>query len=92
MAFIGDNPIRNKICINNHIIEQVNSFTYLEYNLIYNEEKDMDNKITKFNRALSIINQVFKSSLVQRHTRIRAYKTLARPLLTYGSEAWTLKK
>ncbi|KAJ4427656.1 hypothetical protein ANN_25304 [Periplaneta americana] len=29
---------------------------------------------------------------VQRHTRIRLYKTLARPVLCYGSEAWTLRK
>ncbi|KAJ4449078.1 hypothetical protein ANN_00473 [Periplaneta americana] len=31
-------------------------------------------------------------SPVQRHTRIRLYKTLARPVLRYGSEAWTLRK
>ncbi|KAJ4434647.1 hypothetical protein ANN_23211 [Periplaneta americana] len=29
---------------------------------------------------------------VQRHTRIRLYKTLVRPVLRYGSEAWILRK
>jgi hypothetical protein len=28
---------------------------------------------------------------VSRHTRIRVYKTLARPVLSYGSEAWTIR-
>jgi hypothetical protein len=41
---------------------------------------------------MGIINQIFKPSLVQKHTRIKVYKTLARPILTYGSEAWTICK
>ncbi|KAJ4451211.1 hypothetical protein ANN_02671 [Periplaneta americana] len=28
----------------------------------------------------------------RKHTRIRLYNTLARPMLSYGSEAWTLRK
>jgi hypothetical protein len=44
-----------------------------------------------FVKALGIINQIFKPSLVSRHTRIRIYKTLARPVLSYGSEAWTIR-
>ncbi|KAJ4430121.1 hypothetical protein ANN_22331 [Periplaneta americana] len=27
-----------------------------------------------------------------KHTRLKVYKTLARPVLTYGSEAWTIRK
>jgi hypothetical protein len=41
---------------------------------------------------MGIINNVLKPSLVQRHTRIRIYKTLARPVLCYGSEARTIRK
>ena len=41
---------------------------------------------------MSTINNIFKPSLVQRHTRIKAYKTLARPVLMYGSEAWTIRQ
>jgi hypothetical protein len=41
---------------------------------------------------LLIINQIFKPSLVKKHKRIKVYKTLARPILTYGSEAWTICK
>jgi hypothetical protein len=42
--------------------------------------------------STGVINNVFKPSLVQKHTRIQGYKTLARPVLSYGSEAWTIKK
>jgi hypothetical protein len=43
-------------------------------------------KFAYFVKVLGIINQIFKPSLVSRHTRIRIYKTLAR------SEAWTIRR
>jgi hypothetical protein len=43
-------------------------------------------------KVLAIINQIFKLSLVSRHKRIRIYKTLATPVLFYGSEAWTIRR
>ncbi|KAJ4432028.1 hypothetical protein ANN_20642 [Periplaneta americana] len=62
------------------------------YNLSIFEELDISQKINKYTRAMGIINSVMKPSLVQKHTRIRLYNTLARPMLSYGSEAWTLRK
>lgn len=91
MAFLGKEPVRSKICINNKIIEQVKNFSYLGYQISYEEEKDLNEKIIKFNRAMGIINQIFKPTLVQKHTRTRIYKTLARPILCFGSEAWTIR-
>ncbi|KAJ4442157.1 hypothetical protein ANN_12023 [Periplaneta americana] len=87
MAFSGENSIPSKIMINNTLIERVNSFNYLGCNLSYITDEDMSNKI-----STGIINTVFKSSHVQKHTRLKVYKTLARPVLTYGSEAWTIRK
>jgi hypothetical protein len=49
-------------------------------------------KISKFVKVTGVINQVFKPSQVQRHARLRVCKTLAGPVLTYGSEAWTIRK
>jgi hypothetical protein len=49
-------------------------------------------KSANFIKVLGIINQIFKPSLVSRHTRIRIYKALARPVLSYGSEAWTIRR
>jgi hypothetical protein len=49
-------------------------------------------KAANFVRVLGIINQIFKPSLVSRHTRTHIYKTLARQILSYGSEAWTIRR
>jgi hypothetical protein len=85
-------PIRSKICINNKTLKQQNNFSYLGYNISYEGEKDLNIKDGIFFKALGIINQIFKLSLVSRHTRIRIYKTLARTVLSYGSEAWTIRR
>jgi hypothetical protein len=52
----------------------------------------MNIKAANFVKVLGIVNQIFKPSLVSRHTRIRIYKTLARPVLSYGSEAWAIRR
>jgi hypothetical protein len=62
------------------------------YNVSYEGEKDLNIKAGNFGKMLEIINQMFKPSLVSRHTRIRIYKTLARPVLYYGSDAWTIRR
>ena len=87
MAFCGNYPIRIKICINNKLLERVNAFNYLGYKLSFIEEREIPEKIIKFNRTIGL-----KPSLVQRHTRTCLYKTLAQPTLCYGSEAWILRR
>jgi hypothetical protein len=52
----------------------------------------MPSEISKFVKTIGVINQVFKPSLVQQHTRLNIYRTLARPVLIYGSEARTIRK
>jgi hypothetical protein len=58
----------------------------------YENDIDISTKILNYNRAMGIINQILKPSLVQKHTLIKVYKTLVRSILTYGSEAWTVRK
>jgi len=41
---------------------------------------------------IGVINNPLEPSLVQRHTQLCLYKTLAWPVLCYGSEAWTTRK
>jgi hypothetical protein len=92
MAFSGKDPVRSKLCINNKTVEQINTFNYLGCILSYEGEKDTPSKITKFVKTIRVINQVFKPSLVQQHTRLNIYTTLARPVLIYRSEALTIRK
>jgi hypothetical protein len=84
--------IRSKIYSNNKTLKQQNSFNYLGYNISCGGEKDLNIKAANFVKVSGIINQIFKPSLVSRHTRIRMYKTLAIPVLSYGSEAWTIRR
>jgi hypothetical protein len=64
----------------------------LGYNISYEGEKDLNIKATNFVKVLGITNHIFKPSPVSRHTRIRICKTLARPAVFYGSEAWTIRR
>jgi hypothetical protein len=92
MVFKGTEPIRSKIVIDNMILEQVNTFTYLGCNISYQKEKDTHSKITKFLQILGFLNNTLKPNLVQRGTRLKLYKTLALPTLLYGSAIWTIKQ
>jgi hypothetical protein len=83
--------MENRQSINNKTLKQQITFNYLGYNMSYEGEKDLNIKAANFVKVLGIINQVFKPSLVSRHTRIHIYKKLARPVLSYGSEAWTIR-
>jgi hypothetical protein len=80
MAFKGTEPIRSKTVIN-MILEQVNTFTYLGCNILYQKEKDKDSKITKSLQILGLLNNTLKPNLVPRSTRLKLYKTLALPTL-----------
>jgi hypothetical protein len=92
MVFGGMEPIRTKICINNKTLKQQNTFNYLGYNISHEGERDLNIKAVNFVKVLGITNQISKLSLVSRHTRIRIYKTLAKPVLSYGSEAWAIRR
>jgi transposase len=81
MAFKGTEPIRSKIVIDNRILEQVNTFTYLGCNISYQEEKDIHSKTTTFLQILGLLNNTLKPDVVQRSTRLKLYKTLALPNL-----------
>jgi hypothetical protein len=45
MALKGKVNVRSKIVLNNHIIEQVNSFNYLGYTIAVTNNKDLETKI-----------------------------------------------
>jgi hypothetical protein len=41
---------------------------------------------------LGILNNNFKPNLVKKVSKIKIYNALALPILSYGSEIWTLRK
>jgi hypothetical protein len=70
MAFKTRDPVRSKVVINNNIIEQINTSTYLGCSISYQNEK-----ISEFLQIMEIINVTLKQ--VQKHNRPKIYNTLA---------------
>jgi len=66
----------------------LNNLTALYFLVIISHKniKKYSERILNYNGAVEIMKQVFI------HTRIRIYKTLARSMLAYSSEAWTVYK
>lgn len=68
------------------------SFMYLGV-LINNkcqEEDEINLRIAKSNNCAGGLSRILKSKEVSRHTKIRVYKTIIRPTLTYSCETWIM--
>jgi hypothetical protein len=89
MSTLNEN---NNILNNNSIIEQINSLSYPACSISYQNEIDTAVKITKFLQVSGIINRTLKVSQVQKHTRLKIYKTLALPALSYGCETRIIRE
>ena len=55
-------------------------------------EKEIQRRILTGNRTYFAAINLFRSRLLSRATKIMLYKTLIRPVVSYGAEAWTLTK
>jgi hypothetical protein len=59
-TFSSKEPVRNKICIKNKTLEQVNTLNYFGCILSYEGGKDMPSKIPTFVNTIGVIKQVLK--------------------------------
>jgi hypothetical protein len=59
---------------------------------LYHRKVDTSNKIAKYIKTMGVINNALKPSLVQRHSWLCLYILLAWQILSYRSEAWTIRK
>lgn len=75
-------------------IEIVDEFTYLGSKLNNKNtfEQEIRHRITKGNRALYALHKTLKSKIIDKKTKVTVYKTLIRPVVTYGCETWTLTR
>ena len=78
--------------IGNKTFEAVQSFQYLG-NIIgntNNNNKCIKEGIMMGNKAYYANRQLINSSLISRSSKLQIYRTLVHPVVTYGSESWTL--
>jgi hypothetical protein len=71
---------------------QVENFKYLNCEISYESEKDIQQKPTEFAQLLGIINNTFKPTLVQKFSRIEACNALALPTLLVEAKSRPLEK
>jgi hypothetical protein len=68
------------------------SFKYLG-NMINNDNRNdncVKERIQAGNRAYFANFRILKSKIISRAAKLQVYKTLIRPVVTYGAETWTL--
>lgn len=80
------------LIVDDKTFERVDSFVYLGTNVnsTNNLSEEIGCRIAAGNRSLFALASVFGSKVLRRSAKIHVYKTLLRPILLYGAEAWTL--
>jgi len=70
----------------------VDNFKYLGtmVNKMNNGSVEVNARLTMANRAYYGLQNHMKSRTISRNTKTLLYKTLMRPVLTYGTETWVL--
>ena len=80
------------ITVNDQALEDVEKFIYLGATVCKQGggDEDIKARLGKARGAFVKLNRVWNSSNVSRKTKIRLYKTLVKPVLTYGCETWKM--
>jgi hypothetical protein len=85
----------NGATINGVTYKGVAEFIYLGSTLISNDnsvQNEIQRRILADNRTYSAAISLFRNRLLCRATKIRLYKRVIRPVVTYGAETWTMAK
>lgn len=83
--------VQSKVVTSNKPVVQVNSFNCLRDRINYQNDRDMDNKVNKFQCICGTTNRKLRNK-VRKETKLKFYKTVAMPTLLYGCETWVLIK
>jgi hypothetical protein len=75
-------------------LEQVKSFKYLGSIVNGNNtiEEEIKGRISFGNKAFYGNQDLFKSKLLSKKSKLRMYQTLVRPVVTHACETWVLKE
>lgn len=81
-----------RITVGDYNFEIVNIFKYLSTN-IENENnisEEIKQRVVAASRCAQGLNKHLRSQYIGRETKIKIYRTLIKPVLTYACETWTL--
>ena len=75
-------------------LEQVKSFKYLGSTVNGNNsiDEEIKRRISLGNKEFYANQDLLKSKLLTKNSKLRMYKTLVRPVVTYACEMWVLKE
>ena len=76
--------------INENITEQVTDFKYSEYRTS-EYKSDLEDKLQTYNKINGAIRRHFGKQ-IDKETKLRIHNITVKAALTFGSEAWVLKK
>ena len=68
MVILEQGPLRCEIVVDNKSLQQLTNFKCLGYEISYENEKDIQQKLAKFSQLLGILNNTFKSTLVHQYS------------------------
>ena len=73
-------------------IKQVTDYKYLGTNINKRnlQEKEIDSRISKYNRNVGMLYPLLRDKFVPRECKITVYNTILKPIIMYGCEAWSL--
>lgn len=94
LAADTDRRLPMSIPIGRYTFESVDHFTYLgsQVNINNNITAEIACRIVAANRCYFGLKRQLCSRLVSRKTKCLMYKSLIRPILTYGSETWSFSR
>lgn len=92
---VGEEREEINIDIENTKIEQVNTFQYLgvEIDGKGTQETEINNRVEKAIKLYyTMSNKFLNTKEISQQTKLRVFKSIYRPILTFGCESWNLTK
>jgi hypothetical protein len=94
MVYRKNTKLCQDFAIGNYTFKTVDNFKYLG-TMVYkmnNRSVEVNARLIMANRAYYGLQNHMKSRIISRNIKALRYKTLIRPVLTYGAETWVLSK
>jgi hypothetical protein len=79
--------------INKKVYQEVTDFEYLSIITRDNNcEREIKARMTDGNQSYYALTKIMKSRQISKSTKLKIYKTIIRPVVTYGCEGWTVSE